>query len=64
METGKKNIYIYIYIYMVYTHRHKIMRKREKEDEKQRLEAKRLKEVADHEDRRAGALFIFLLLLL
>ncbi len=49
---------------MVYTHRHKIMRKREKEDEKQRLEAKRLKEVADHEDRRAGALFIFLLLLL
>jgi hypothetical protein len=35
------------------------MRKREKEDEKQRLEAKRLKEVADHEERRAGAFFSF-----
>jgi hypothetical protein len=33
------------------------MRKREKEDEKKRLEAKRLKDVADHEERRAGVLF-------
>ena len=36
------------------------MRKTEKEDEKKRLEAKRLKEVADHEERRAGANFFSL----
>jgi len=34
--------------------RHKLMKKHEKEDERQRLEAKRLKEVADHEERRAA----------
>lgn len=34
--------------------RHKLMKKREKEDERQRLEAKRLKDVADHEERRAA----------